>query len=809
MFFQRILAWALLAAGGAWVMHGIYSARWWSQAYWSSEGAWRMGAFVGIYAAVAGLLAWFAPRWFVPALAVAVTGYSLVAAGPLAVLSVLLVVGVSYVTGAYWMRRRPRALREMPVGLTVLGLGAWMVFVAVMARFPMHYWPVYLVLFAAMGFWAWTRQVPRLPEVAWPADRAGVMYLAIPALPLLAHWLAALKPEVGAKALSVHLVAPARMAVHHVWNFDVLEFAWAVKPMGGEWVFTLGYLFGGEAGARLLNVAILTLLCWLLYGWLHDLLPNRFASLLTAGFASLPLAHGMTGSLRVENVAALLLLGALYFFRRHLKTRIAGYGYAAAFLAGGAAMVSTGAAGFALALGVAACMTVPWRTLLKAAPLALGVGLMPYLEAGIRTGNPVFPYFNDYFRSQLFDATKRLDDTGGLAMAGLGIWGDLTFHTSRFVAGLDGGFGFLYLLLGPVCLAAIRPNWPRIGLVLLGVWWAGLVAVGVVGGRGEHLYVGLPVLTLLIGVMTATFRAHSPALLKVILGLLAVGFGLQMAMLPAVAPQHRDFALNQVFRPESVDEYLARYAPERPLVRELNRIAPLGRVAWLETNTVAGFAGRVFTNSWHHDAFQKRIEALTTTEGLLFAATELELGYFIAPAPDSALQLTSVFTREFLDLYTEPQYRFADRELRKFKPPQGGLAPLQLAYAPPGEHDELNSFVRYEGPWRRDLRAGEAWKGTLTYSNDLRARVFIRFQGRAITPLYTAAANRCTGVMSLDEAEEVELAQYAEATRWQARGPRMEAAPGYHTLVIRLPQARSTTTSVAACFLDLDGFIVE
>jgi hypothetical protein len=187
----------------------------------------------------------------------------------------------------------------------------------------------------------------------------------------------------------------------------------------------------------------------------------------------------------------------------------------------------------------------------------------------------------------------------------------------------------------------------------------------------------------------------------------------------------------------------------------------------------------------------------------------LELGYFIAPAADSALQLTNVFTREFLDLYTEPQYRFADRELRKFKPPRGGLAPLQLAYAPPGEHDELNSFVRYEGPWRRDLRVGEAWKGTLTYSNDLRARVFIRFQGRAITPVYTAAANRCTGVMSLDEAEEVEFRQYAEATRWQARGPRLEAAPGYHTLVIRLPQARSTTTSVAACFLDLDGFIVE
>ncbi|MCL4795387.1 MAG: hypothetical protein KJZ84_12565 [Bryobacteraceae bacterium] len=808
MLFQRILLWSLLIAGCATAAYGIFSAGWLNQQIWLPEGAALMAAFAGAYVVLSALLIWRAPHRFLPAVAAVVIGYSLVAAGPLAVAGVLLVLLAACATGGLLLRNQPRARLDMPSALIVLGLAVWVFWLTVTARFPIHYWPLYLVLFAALIVWAWSRQVLCLP-LGWPRERKQALWTALPVFPLLAHWLTALKPEVHAESLGIHLALPARMAAHHLWRFDVQEFAWAVKPMGGEWAFTLAYLFGGEAAARLLNFALFALICALLYTWLKEILPDSLAALLTAVFASLPLAHSLTGALRVENAAALFLLGALAFLQAYLKTGVPAYAYCAAFLTGAPAMVSMGALGFVLALGIAACLNVEWKPLLKGAPLALVPAALPYLEAAIRTGNPFFPYFNQYFGSPLAGPGQTLASDGGLRAVGLTNWFELTFHTSRFLEGFDGSLGFVFLILAPLCLIAIRRDWPAAAWTLLGVWVAGFFWIGLAGGSPVHLYIGLPVLTLSAGTMAASLPDRDTLLARTLAILLAAAFVLQIAMLPAAAPEHRGFALNQVFRPASVDEFLAAHAPQRPLVRELNRMAPHARVAWLESHAVAGFAGPVLSNSWHQWGFQQRIAELTSSEGLLFTANELDIQFFIAPAPDSPQPLSSVFTREFLDLYTQPKFAFGGQELRQLKPAEARAIPLQLPYAPPGRHDEVNSFVRFEGPWRRDLSFAEAYRGTLAYSNDLRARLFIRFHGRAITPIFTAAANRCTGVMTLDESEDMELVQFAGQTQWQARGPRLETAPGYHTLVIRLPQSRTTTSSVSSCFMDLDGFIVE
>jgi hypothetical protein len=809
MFFQRILAWALLLAAVAAAAYGIASGGLLAQPVWTPQGASGMAAFAGLYILAAGLLVWFAPRWFAPALGVAVVGYSLVAAGPLAVASVVLVLVASYAAGVSVLRSRPEAPVASAAGAALLGLGIWAAIVALTAGLKIHYWPVYLVLFLGAIAWAWTWRFLRLPRLAWQSSRESAFALALPAFPFLVHWLAALKPEVGADALAIHLTVPARMAAHHHWPFDVMEFAWALKPMTGEWTFTLAYLFGGEAGARLLNVALAALLCWLLYGWLRDLLPARDASLLAAAFASTPLVHEMAGSLHPESVAAAMLAGALYFLRQHLKTAAAAPAFAAALLTGVAASTATGALAFAAVLALAACLTVEWPALLKSAPLALLTGLLPYWRAWNATGNPVFPHLSGNFRSTLFEGTlPEINDRGIELTAGTG-WYDLFFHSSRFLEGFDGGLGFLCFLLAPLCLIAFRPNWPKIAFVLPVVWTAGFLMVVAAGGRAESLYAGFPAVLLSMGVMLATFRLHSAALPRAILGVTAAAFAMQMCLLPAASPAHRDFALNQVLRPETVDEYLAVHAPAKPLVRELSRLAPAARALWLDSNAVAGFAGPVLTNTWHHPLFLQRLRDATSSEGLLFAAQEMDIDYFVAPSPESSRPLTSVFFREFLDIYSQPAFRFADFELRKFEAPDPGLVAEKMAYAPPGRHDEVNSYVRYEGAWRRTFEFPEAYRGTLTYANDVRARILIRFRGSAITVLHTAAANRCTGLLTLDDTVEEVFPQYSADTEWQASGPRLQAAPGYHTLVIRLPQARTTTTSLSECYLDFDGFIVE
>lgn len=809
MFFQRILAWALLLAAVAAAAYGMVTGGMLTQPVWSPQGAFGIAVFSVAYILASGLLVWFAPRWLGPVLCAGVVGYSLAAAGPLAVASVVLVLLASYATGAAVLRHRPEAPAAPAAGLVLFGLGIWAAFVSLSAGFKIHYWPVYLTLFLGAILWAWGWRAMRLPRSTWHSSREDAFALALPAFPFLVHWLAALKPEVGADALAIHLTAPARVAAHHYWAFDVTEFAWALKPMSGEWTFMLAYLFGGEPGVRLLNIALAALLCWLLYGWLRDLLPARDASLLVAAFASTPLVHEMAGSLHPESVAAAMLAGALCFLRQHLKTAATAPAFAAALLTGIAASAATGALAFAAVLALAACLTAEWPALLKSAPLALITGLLPYWRAWNVTGNPVFPYLSATFRSHLFEGfTPEVSDRGIELTAATG-WYDLFFHSSRFLEGFDGGLGFLCFLLAPLCLIAIRPNWPKIAFVLPVVWLAGFLLIVAAGGLAGSLYAGFPAVLLSMGVMLATFRLHSTALPRAILGAAAAAFALQMYLLPAVSPQHRDFFLNQVLRPGSVDAYLARHAPAKPLVRELNLAAPAARALWLDSAAVAGFAGPVLTNTWSHPLFLQRLNDATSSEGLLFAAQEMEIDYFVAPSPESSRPLTSVFFREFLDLYSKPVSRFADFELRKFEPPDPSLAAAKLAYAPPGRHDEVNSYVRYEGAWRRTFEFPQAYRGTLTYANDLRARIQVRFHGRAITVLHTAAANRCTGLLTLDDTVEEVFPQYSGDTEWQASGPRLQVAPGNHTLIIRMPQARTTTTSLSECYLDFDGFIVE
>jgi hypothetical protein len=124
-------------------------------------------------------------------------------------------------------------------------------------------------------------------------------------------------------------------------------------------------------------------------------------------------------------------------------------------------------------------------------------------------------------------------------------------------------------------------------------------------------------------------------------------------------------------------------------------------------------------------------------------------------------------------------------------------------------HDELNSFVRYEGAWARGLDFVKAHQGTLVYTNDARSKVHIRFQGQAITLIHTAALNRCRLLATIDGAESVAFSQNAGQTQWQARTARFEAPPGYHTMTVRFPMLAGGVSPVLGCYADLDGFIVE
>ena len=715
----------------------------------------------------------------------------------------------AYSTGALWFRRWPDFSKRAPQLVVCTGLGSWIFFVMLFSAVPLHYRALYWVLVAVPIVIALRYQfIPafHLPQTASRKDLAAT---AVGLFPLFCHWLVVLKPEVSSDGLAMHMVIPTRLLTEHRWAYDVREFAWAVMPMGGDWLYSIGWLLAGEACARLLNFALLVLIVWTLWERLHARVPGWVTALLLAAFSSTPLVQRVTGSLYVENVTAVLLLGSVLLLRVYVQQRRGVFFYACAGLAGLAISTKVGAVAFVVPLAVAAVIQVRFGHLMLGLPVLLATAAPPYVAALLRAENPLFPFFNAWFHSSLFDSNTNFRDMRFDSPLSLSTWYDLTFHSSRFIEGHDGAFGFFFFLLAPLALVGWRQRWPKTGKVLLWVAPVGLILSFLGQSNLRFLYPALPLLTLLIGIAAASYRMHDPRLATLVGWLAGATALLNLAFLPAAGRGHGDFALNPLSSRAETFAYLTRQAPERLLVGWLNAREPAARVAWLEGNAIADFRGQSFSNTWHSRFFQRRLAESTAPEGHTWLMRDLHIGYVIAPTADSARSVSNVFTREFLSGYTEPVLAVGDMELRRFHPPEPTSAGPAARFAPAGTHDDDSEFIHFAGRWQRDSQFPAAHRGTLVYSNDTRSRLTIRFHGSSIRLLYTAAANRCPALLSIDDRPEVPLNQNAPETAWQTLSPLFPApGEGDHILQMRFPQSVAKTAT-APCFLDLDGYVVQ
>lgn len=769
---RRLLIAPLLALAGLVCLASIRYHHLYSQPVWEPAGLRRFLFFAAGYACLAALVVWRAPRWLLPASGAVALLYAALAVGPLAPAALLYLALACWAAGAPWFRRDP------PLAL-LFGLAVWILLTMLTAAWPIHFaWLYWLLPLAPIALAARRGLLPR-PQLPRVRPRGETAALAAALFPLACHGLMALKPEASADGLAMHAVIASRMASAHAWPFDPAEFVWALQPMGGDWAWSVAWLLGGESCARLLNAALAALIAWMLIralkGWA--------GRLLAAAWLATPLVAHVSGSLFVENVVAALILGALMMFRR----RGTAWWLGGCFLAGLAMASKFGALPFALPLLALASVPLPWRRRAAGLTLALAIGVVPYANAWIRMGNPLFPYFNAFFRSPHY-ALENFRDARFEAPLGWNSLYDLTFHSSRFLEGQDGSAGFLFFLLIPAALPALRRRQRFAALALLvGLGGAVLTLKGQSNLR--YTYAALPLLALGAGLLLRRWPAA--------LGAASVlAFVLNLSLLPAAGWYHKGFV-------ESREEYLARSAPERRLVEYLNAHAPHTRSAWLEGNAIGDFRGRAYTNSWHSDTFVRRLRAAGSAEDLARLLRQLGVEYIIAPSPESGRALTNVYTREFCDERTQLVLVFGGMELRRVavKGPPAAEPP----FAPPGRYDEITPFTRFRGAWTRDLQFAAAYRGTLVYTSDARSAVELRFRGSSIRLLYTAASNRCAAAVSLDGGAESAWSQYAAQTRWQALSPAFTATgPGEHVLRMRLAPAQP-----GACFADLDGFIVE
>ncbi|MDP1722743.1 MAG: glycosyl transferase [Candidatus Gottesmanbacteria bacterium] len=628
--------------------------------WWSRKSALLVGAAVAVgYALLAGVL-WplLVTLWF--AVASAILGRYV-----LTVLHIKL-------EGDGW-------LTNFLVGAGVYGTAA-----GLLAHFPVNYPGVYgvaLSLPLILGWRVVVEQVKNILALVAQRSHAGFnvnkLDVAI-AVVALVYFVVALMPEVGFDALAMHLFVSAHLALRHQWGFDASTYVWAVMPMLGDWIFSVGYMLAGETAARLINVGFIFILGWLVRGlvlWAGgSAIGARWAVLV---FLSTPLTFTEGSSLFIESVwASFVVAGTLLVLR--VST------------ASGNPKVELPVAGLLLGCALAAkavtftilpvlLLLLVWRyrswyktagLLLLALSLSLflAIGIIPYATAWRLTGNPVFPLFNKIFQSPYYPSASNFDNP--LFSAGI-TWDVLyrvTFESGKYLEAYAGASGFQWLLLFiPALVTLIALRQVR-GVALLLVGTFAVAAVFYSQSYLRYVFPSCAILAAAMGVaLSAEFSTRS-----------FIRNGWYAAVVTAVALNllflnagafYRDFALKPILHSSARDRYLLDRLPIRNAVELVNHLN-IGRkpVAVFSAPMTAGLAADALYPNWYNYMFQGEIASIHTEQDVTNILLKRGVNFIILDSNWNGVGgVRGPETRALFEKVTEKLAEYGSLSIRKVK----------------------------------------------------------------------------------------------------------------------------------------------
>ncbi len=829
----RALCWALFVAAVLATALGTRLNHILSQDIWNPKGLIHLKSFALGYALWATAFLRFAPRWFAPASVAGVLVFAVAAVGPLAVVAVLLFLFSCFVTGSLLFERKGAA--PVPALLRLLaGVAVWLNLIWVAVHFPINYPLVYVLALAAPAAarprltWDCLRRSAALFRPVRLANRAEYALLMLAGFPLLCHFLVSLKPEMGADALATHLMVPAWVQYHHFWAFDFRHISWAVMPLGADYCYTGVFMLGGEFAARLLNFAFLAITAGAIYDASRRRAPGAAALLGAALFASMPLVQLVTGSLMVENLWACLLFGALWALDLLHSTRDRRYLYLVSVLLGVGIATKFGSIPILVPIGVAAGCELArrdgaLRSRRRAAAVALFLfvlfGSAPYLYAWAKTGNPVFPYMNTYFKSPYFDSNHPIMDRRYQEPISLKTPFLAVFQTHRYLESHDGALGLHPLVLLALGVAAALAGWDYFGWVALAVFLAASMLTLQAVNYVRYLYPELAMMAAFGAAALGRIARLDRLLYGFAVALLVLVVAANVTLLPSSSWYHPDFFLNP-FDKAAVEEHYRHYSPYRRIVDYLNQQHPGETVTFLDDTAIAGFHGRAYCLSWHNRDYDNRVWRSRNAEGYSKLARELGLRYFVVrrnwetsfrPLP------------EFLTLYTDIEYSYGGVDVRRWKPeydPWSGPRPAAVKPAPAphlpedfvagpcdaGLIDDKARGLKYEGHWQSIDQYGDACGGTLTYTDDRDDTATYQFTGTGIVYVFTRAFNHGMVEVSIDGVPRSRVDQYAKGIEWRSRATFGGLSPGRHTLQIRVLHEKNRASK--GFDVDLDGLVV-
>lgn len=593
---------------------------------------------------------------------------------------------------------RVRSEEDRWVTYFLVGAGIYGTAVGLIAHYSINYPGVYGAALAAPLILGWRILITQANNIlsrVWhrPIDfKVNRLEVAIVVVALI-HCVVALMPEVGFDALWQHLFVSSHLATRHRWGFDASTYVWAVIPMMGDWIFSIGYMLAGETATRLFNVGFIFILGWLvrdLVLWAGGVVTGaRFATLL---LLSTPLTFTESSTLFIESIfATFVVAGSLSLFRLCFtdESKTDHLVIAALLL------------GYAVATKAVALMFLPtlflvliWKykvwlksniksALMSGFALFILIGSIPYITAWRLTGNPVFPFFNQIFQS-LYWHPVNFEATAFGKGTTWDVLYQVIFHSGKYLESAAGvsGFQWLILFLPTVTLILFRKRPRELALIFVGL--ASVISVFHSTAYLRYIYPACIVLIAAIGVSFKFCADKNTYLDNIYVYSASFVVLLNLIFLNAGA-FYADFPLQSILSDTNRRDYLSQRLPIRSAVDAVNRLNT-GKfpVAVFASPLTAGLFSDALYPDWTNYKFQGNIGDIKTGQDFINTLQKYGAEFVILDSNWKGVNCCSdgEAKQAIVEKMTDKIFEYGSLSVRKIRIDQDNLFKVELLNNP-------------------------------------------------------------------------------------------------------------------------------
>ena len=535
-----------------------------------------------------------------------------------------------------------------PILQILVGLGFYGTVVGLFAHFPISYPSTYYLLLLFPIFLKY-RECTNIFKVIIeyvfrkkkPKLVSSFMDCTITAVGLI-YILVSFMPELGFDALAMHLFIPAQLYSKHKWSFDAVTYVWATTPMLGDWIFSIPYMISGEFGSRLILVGFIFIVAGLIRKFCLWAGGNhvgvRWSTLV---FFSTPLTFALGSTLFIDVIwSAFLIAGFYAVYKFCFDSSSEGLSlYTASLFLGYAA------ASKAVTLTILPILVVilflkykVWFKLIYVKKILIAIlifilmGCSPYITAWVFTGNPVFPFFNAFFKSTYYPFVN-FDSS---AVFGRGVHWDTiyktVFESGRYFEAGPGASGFQWLILLIPALFLLLISGKKKGLLIL---LTGIAILTFVFQSVSYLRYAFPAWALLaaaIGVAIST-DARSTSVLSKIFALACVLVVVLNLLFFSAGSFYRDFSLKSIFDRSSDGSYIVSRLPIRKAVQIVNELnLSMRPIAVFGSPLGAGLKADALYPNWYNNRFQSAVASSKSDKDLANVLMGYGVDYIILEA---------------------------------------------------------------------------------------------------------------------------------------------------------------------------------